>query len=54
MLRDHQWSDGRICRELGMQPDEVLRLKQTTGLADAFRDREFSQAWEADTDAAPE
>lgn len=48
MLRDHQWSDARICKELGMQADEVLRLKQVTGLADAFRDREFSRAWEAD------
>lgn len=50
MLRDHNWSDTRICKELGMQADEVLRLKQVTGLADAFRDREFSQAWEADTE----
>lgn len=52
MLREHQWSDARICKELGMQADEVLRLKQVTGLADAFKDREFSKAWEADV--APE
>ena len=31
---------------LGMDPDEVLRLKQITGLAEAFADREFSRAWE--------
>lgn len=49
MLRDHQWSDTRICKELGMQADEVLRLKQITGLADAFSEMEFSKAWEADT-----
>jgi len=30
--------------------DEVLRLKQISGLADMFADREFSEAWEA-TDA---
>lgn len=52
MLRDHQWGDARIAKELGMQADEVLRLKQVTGLADAFRDREFSRAWEADTPVA--
>ena len=29
-----------------MEPDEVLRLKQITGLAEMFADREFSEAWE--------
>ena len=29
--------------------DEVLRFKQVTGLAELFRDREFSEAWEATT-----
>jgi len=29
-----------------MDADEVLRLKQITGLADLFSDREFSSAWE--------
>jgi ParB-like chromosome segregation protein Spo0J len=41
------WTDGKISRELGMAPDEVLRLKQITGLAELFADREFSTAWEA-------
>lgn len=45
-LKNHQWSNERIGRELGMDPDEVLRLKQVTGLAEAFQDREFSKAWE--------
>jgi hypothetical protein len=31
-----------------MDPDEVLRLGQITGLAEMFADREFSEAWEAD------
>lgn len=26
--------------------DEVLRLKQITGLAEAFKDEEFSKSWE--------
>jgi hypothetical protein len=29
-----------------MDPDEVLRLSQIGGLADAFSDQEFSEAWE--------
>lgn len=40
-------SDTWIAKELGMDPDEVLRLKQVTGLAELFRDRDFSKAWEA-------
>ncbi len=41
-------SDRWIATELGMEPDEVLRLKQVTGLAELFADRDFSEAWEAD------
>lgn len=41
-------SDEWIGRELGMQPDEVLRMRQTTGLAEVFAHEEFSEAWEAD------
>lgn len=40
------WNDAQICAELGMQPDEVLRLKQVSGLAALFAEREFSEAWE--------
>lgn len=40
------WSDAKIARELGMDADEVLRLKQISGLAEMFADREFSVAWE--------
>ena len=46
-LSRRNWSDKKIARELGMEPDEVLRLKQITGLAELFADKEFSEAWEA-------
>lgn len=39
-------SDAWILRHIGMEKDELLRLKQITGLADLFRDKEFSEAWE--------
>lgn len=45
-LYRRNWDDNKIARELGMEPDEVLRLKQITGLAELFADREFSEAWE--------
>lgn len=45
-LSRRNWSDQKIGKELGMEPDEVLRLKQISGLADLFADDEFSEAWE--------
>lgn len=39
------WTNEEIGTELGMELDEVLRLKQVTGLAILFADREFSEAW---------
>ena len=38
-------SDAWISRHLGMDRDEILRLKQITGLAALFRDVKFGQAW---------
>lgn len=46
-LKKRNWTDEKIARELGMEPDEVLRLCQISGLAEAFKDRQFSEAWEA-------
>lgn len=40
------WSDERICIELGMELDEVIRLKQVSGLKDAFANHKFSKTWE--------
>jgi hypothetical protein len=45
-LAKRNWSDKRIAKELGMEPDEVLRLKQVSGLAEIFSDKGFSEAWE--------
>lgn len=45
-LKRRNWTDEKIGRELGMEPDEVLRLSQISGLADMFADHEFSEAWE--------
>lgn len=40
------WSDSKICQKLGMDLDEVIRLKQITGLKEAFINHEFSKSWE--------
>lgn len=47
-LSRRNWSDQKIGRELGMEPDEVLRLKQISGLAEVFADKDFSEAWEVE------
>jgi hypothetical protein len=47
-LKRRNWNDEKIAKHLGMDADEVLRLAQITGLADVFKDTEFSQAWEAE------
>lgn len=54
-LKRRRWSEEKIAKELGMEPDEVLRLCQITGLAELFADRAFSEAWEADleTEVSP-
>lgn len=39
-------SNAWIAENLGMEPSEVLRLKQVSGLVDLFANREFSRAWE--------
>ncbi len=38
-------SDAWISRHLGMDRDEILRLKQITGLASLFKDIKFGDAW---------
>lgn len=48
-LKRRNWSNIKIGRELGMDPDEILRLSQISGLAEMFKDKEFSEAWQATT-----
>lgn len=47
-LKKRNWTDERIAKNLGMEPDEVLRLCQISGLAELFSDEEFSASWDID------
>lgn len=49
-LKRRNWSDAKIGKNLGMDPDEILRLSQIGGLAAVFADRDFSKAWEVAED----
>lgn len=47
-LKRRNWSDEKIAKNLGMEPDEVLRLCQISGLSELFKDQDFSQSWDID------
>lgn len=46
-LKNRNWRNARIARELGMDEEEVLRLCQISGLEHLFSDNDFSKAWES-------
>jgi ParB-like chromosome segregation protein Spo0J len=39
------WSDEKIGENLGMELDEIIRLKQISWLKEAFQNHEFSKSW---------
>jgi len=44
-LEDLGVVDEEICENLGMEPEEFMRLKQQLGIAHAFRDHQYSNSW---------
>lgn len=45
-MLDQGWSEAQICQELGMEPEEVLRLKHITGFSKLYEKAEYRRAWE--------
>ena len=45
-LQEMGRSDAWISKHLGMDRDEILRLKQVTGLMTMFKDVKFGKAWQ--------
>lgn len=43
---DEGWSDEDICNELGMESEELLRLKHITGFSKLFENVEYKKSWE--------
>lgn len=39
------WDDADICNEIGMEPEELLRLKHITGFSKLFANMEYTKAW---------
>ena len=48
-MLDNGWKDEDICNHLGMEPDELLRLKHITGFSKLFKDAEYNKAWTTKT-----
>lgn len=46
-LKNRNWSNSRISKQLGMDEEEILRLCQISGLENIFSDSDFSKAWES-------
>ena len=44
-MLDNGWDDASICNELGMEAEELLRLKHITGFSKLFEDFEYCKAW---------
>lgn len=45
-MLDNGWSEAAICKELGMEPEEVLRLKHITGFSKLFQNTQYKRAWQ--------
>lgn len=44
-MLENGWDDADICNELGMGPEELLRLKHVTGFSKLFADVEYQRSW---------
>lgn len=44
-MLENGWADEDICNELGMEPEELLKLKHITGFSKLFADTEYNKSW---------
>ena len=44
-MLENGWDDVMICNHLGMEADEIVRLKHITGFSKLFNDTEYSKSW---------
>jgi hypothetical protein len=46
-MLDNGMSDSEVCNELGLETEELIRLKHVTGFSKLFEDYEYQRAWES-------
>lgn len=44
-MLDNGMTDAEVCNELGMEPEELIRLKHITGFSKLFADAKYNRAW---------
>ena len=44
-MLENGWEDEAICEELGMEPEELIKLKHLTGFSKLFENAEYKKAW---------
>lgn len=42
------WSEAQICKELGMEAEEVVKLKYVTGFSKLFENVEYGKSWKTE------
>lgn len=45
-MLENGWDDADICAELGLEPDELIRLKHVTGFSKLFENVDYRMSWE--------
>lgn len=45
-MLENGWSETEICNHLGMEPEEILKLKHITGFSRLFENVNYQQSWE--------
>ena len=45
-MLENGWKEEDICNHLGMEAEEILKLKHVTGFSKLFEDIEYKKAWE--------
>lgn len=45
-MLENGWEDQEICNHLGMEPEELLKLKHITGFSKLFKDAEYQNSWQ--------
>lgn len=45
-MLNNGWEDSEICNHLGMEAEELIKLKHVTGFSKLFEDTEYKKSWE--------
>lgn len=48
-MLEEGWTDSEICKELGMEAEEIVKLKHVTGFSKLFENIEYQKAWKTKT-----